>query len=91
MNMRAASENVKRQAEKEVQILSQLNHANIVKYRESFEGMSVFTMFPCFDFRSCRFMGTVMVRIWYAFGSFNFRSCVASISYLAQCMGMSGM
>ena len=38
MNMRAAPDNVKKQAEKEVKLLSQLNHANIVKYRESFIG-----------------------------------------------------
>ena len=36
--MRAAPDNVKKQAEKEVKLLSQLNHANIVKYRESFIG-----------------------------------------------------
>ena len=37
--MRAAPDDVKKQAEKEVKLLSQLNHANIVKYRESFEGL----------------------------------------------------
>ena len=46
MNITAAPDNVKIQAEKEVKLLSQLNHANIVKYRESFIGgydMQVFT------------------------------------------------
>ena len=37
--MRAAPDDVKKQAEKEVKLLSQLDHANIVKYRESFEGL----------------------------------------------------
>lgn len=38
MNMRAADMDIKKQAEKEVALLSKLDHANIVKYRESFTG-----------------------------------------------------
>ena len=38
MNMRAAPDKMKRQAEREVKLLSELNHAYIVKYRESFIG-----------------------------------------------------
>ena len=58
MNMRAAPDDVKKQAEKEVKLLSQLNHANIVKYRESFEGL----------YRSERLLQgySIMIYLWLA-------------------------
>ena len=38
MDMRLATDDMKKRAELEVKLLSLLDHANIVKYRESFIG-----------------------------------------------------